>query len=110
MLVTLDALDYVQSLSITSVSEDYAVVFITGYDEETGDPIYLREEAEEGYPEDSGEYVQIGPDDEIPEEYLEFEYTTLVQTSYDITFHISEPVVIEETEGDAETTEEGGEE
>ena len=109
VLVTLSALDYVHGLSIDSFAEDYAVVFITGYDEESGEPIYLREEAEEGHPEDSGEYVQVGPDDEIPEEYLEFEYTTLVKTEYDITFHISEPVAIEETE-DAESTEEGGEE
>lgn len=102
ILVTLNNIDYIQNVSIESFAEEYKVVFITGYDETTGEAIFLREEPEEGQTE--GELISVESDSEIPEEYAEYEYTTLVKTKYDIAFHISEPVVIEETD------EEGGEE
>ena len=102
ILVTLNDIDYIHDLSIKSFSEEYIVVFITGYDEETGEPILLRAEPEEGQTE--GELISVEDANNIPEEYAEYEFTTLVRTKYDIAFHISEPVVIEETD------EEGGEE
>ena len=111
VIVTLNGLDYVHNLAITSFSEDYKVVFIESYDEETGEPEYLRENPEEG--QEEGEVVSIGADDEIPEEYADYEIVTLVQTTYDVALHISEPVVIEETEDaeavEGEAVEEGGE-
>ena len=111
VIVTLNGLDYVHNLAITSFSEDYKVVFIESYDEETGEPEYLRENPEEG--QEEGEVVSVGADDEIPEEYADYEIVTLVQTTYDVALHISEPVVIEETEDaeavEGEAVEEGGE-
>ncbi len=111
VIVTLGEIDYVHNLVITSFSESYKVVFIESYDEATGEPVYLREEPAEG--QEEGELISIGPDDEIPEEYADYEIVTLVQTSYSVSLHISEPVVVEETEdGEAvegEATEEGGE-
>ena len=111
VIVTLNGLDYVHNLAITSFSEDYKVVFIESYNEETGEPEYLRENPEEG--QEEGEVVSIGADDEIPEEYADYEIVTLVQTTYDVALHISEPVVIEETEDaeavEGEAVEEGGE-
>ena len=104
VIVTLSDVDYVQGLYVSGFAESYRLVFITGYNEETGEAEYLREEAAEGQNEEDAEFIYVDPDSEIPEELADYETVTLIQTTYDVSCHIAEPIVVEETE------EEGGEE
>lgn len=111
VMVQVGGLEYVHDFVNPGFSEEYMILFITGYDEE-GNAIYLREEPEEDGT--LGEYIEYDEDEEYPPEYAEYELITLIQTKYDVTCHLAEPVEEEPepeegaAEGDATATE-GGE-
>lgn len=111
VMVQVGGLEYVHDFVNPGFSEEYMILFITGYDEE-GNAIYLREEPEEDGT--LGEYIEYDEDEEYPPEYAEYELITLIQTKYDVTCHLAEPVEEEPepeegaAEGDGTATE-GGE-
>lgn len=114
VMVTIGGLDYVQDFLIAGFEEEYMLLFVTGYDF-NGDPVYLREDPKEDGT--LGDYIEYEEDEEYPAEYDNYTVVKLIQTTYDVTCHISKPRPAEETapEGDAATPEgdttvtEGGE-
>ena len=103
-------LEYMMEFDIPGFSEEYKTLFLIGYDEE-GEAVYLREPTEEDGK--LGDYIEYEEGKEYPEEYMEYERVTLVQSTYNIDCHIGLPV--EETEeataedGAVTETTEGGE-
>lgn len=114
VMVQVGGLDYVQDFRNAGFSEEYMILFVTGHDE-AGNPEYLREEPEEDGT--LGEFIQYEEGEEYPAEYANYELVKLIQTTYEVTCHISNPIPEEETvseneaaapEGEATVTE-GGE-
>ncbi len=99
-------LDYVSDFDLPGFNEIYRTLFVIGFDEE-GNPVFLREETnEDGV---LGEYIEYVEGEEYPPEYLEYDTMTFVQTTYNVSCRISNPVPeAPEEDADAEATE-GGE-
>ena len=95
VIVTIGGLDYVNNLQIPSFQESYRVVLIAEYNE-AGEPVFLTEEPEEGQTE--GELITYDTHTDIPEEYMEYDWVTQIQTEYDFSCHIGYP----EVEGEEE--------
>lgn len=103
-------LDYVSNFDLPGFTEEYRTLFVIGVDE-NGDPVFLRAETDDDGV--LGEYIEYEEGVEYPPEYLEYETMTFVQTTYNVSCHISRPVVAvpedtDEGAADTETTE-GGE-
>ncbi|MBP3470516.1 MAG: pilus assembly protein PilM [Lachnospiraceae bacterium] len=92
-------LEYMTRFDLPGFKEEYQTLFVIGYDEE-GEAVYLREPTDENGK--IGDYIVYEEGKEYPAEYMEYERVTLVQTTYDVSCHISLPV--EETEEETEET------
>ena len=91
ILMQLKDIDYISASSIPNVTESYKVVFIKGYDAENN-PEFVYEEATEEEKElgkEHGDYVFVAQDDEIPEEYQDYEQMILVQSEFTINCSIN---------------------
>ena len=114
VMVTIGGLDYVQDFVIAGFDEEYLFLFLIDYDV-NGDPIFLREDPDADGT--LGDYIEYDENEEYPAEYDNYTVVKLIQTTYDVTCHISRPRPAEETtsEGDAAAPEgdttvtEGGE-
>ena len=82
-------LEYMTRFDLPGFKEEYQTLFVIGYDEE-GEAVYLREPTDENGK--IGDYIVYEEGKEYPAEYMEYERVTLVQTTYDVSCHISLPV------------------
>lgn len=105
VIYQIGSLAYVSDFDLPGFTEEYRTLFVIGVDE-NGNPEFLREASnEEGV---LGEYIEYEEGIEYPPEYLQYETMTFVQTTYDVTCHISNPVTaVPEEATDAEATDEG---
>lgn len=98
VIFTIGNLDYVSNFDLPGFTEEYMTLFVIDVDEE-GNPVFLREEAEDG---ELGEYIKYEEGAEYPPEYLQYPTMSFIQTTYNVTCHISKPVAAEPEEADAE--------
>lgn len=98
VIFTIGNLDYVSNFDLPGFNEEYRTLFVIDRDDD-GNPIFLREETENGEP---GEYIEYVEGTEYPPEYLQYETMSFIQTTYNVSCHISKPVVVEPDAADAE--------
>lgn len=103
----LSGLDYVYNFKLNEFGEDYATLFLTGYDEKTGEPLYLGIEDSDAI-KDLDMYVKYenGMDraDDYDEKFGSYVPETFVKASYTVTFHLGSPVEeVEEVEEESFT-------
>ncbi len=89
VIFTIGNLDYVSEFEVPGFQEKYRTLFVIGVDDE-GNPEFLREETNKE--DELGEYIEYKEGEEYPPEYLEYERMVFVQTTYNVSCHISNPV------------------
>jgi len=92
----LSGLDYVYNFQVTEFAENYVDLFLVGYDEETGEELYLLKEDSSDELKDLDMYVHYERGMEKEEDYEELygEYVPqrFVKTAYKVVFHLGRPV------------------